>query len=141
MSGQGSEFGRIMWCDLTTEHAAQLRDFYSAVTGWESSAVDMEGYSDYSMIPPSESATNDNAAVAGICHARGENQGLPPVWLIYITVQDLDESVRQCTRLGGTVLQGPRDLGSGVCAVIQDPAGAYAALFEPKPQTDRERPA
>jgi predicted enzyme related to lactoylglutathione lyase len=69
--------------------------------------------------------------VAGICHARGHNADLPPVWLIYITVADLDEAVRQCQQRGGKVRVPPKDMGGqGRYRVIEDPAGAVAALFE-----------
>ena len=37
------------------------------------------------MIPPGAAQP-----VSGICHARGSNADLPPVWLIYITVADLE---------------------------------------------------
>jgi predicted enzyme related to lactoylglutathione lyase len=69
--------------------------------------------------------------VAGICHARGHNAGLPPVWLIYITVDDLDQAVRRCEELHGKVLRPATGAGpSGRFCVIEDPAGAVCALFE-----------
>ena len=87
----------------------------------------MGDYSDYCMHPP-----GDPKPVAGVCHARGTNVGLPAQWLIYITVADLDQSIERCRELGGSVLMGPKSLGShGRFAVIQDPAGAVAALAEP----------
>jgi predicted enzyme related to lactoylglutathione lyase len=53
------------------------------------------------------------------------------VWLIYITVADLDESLKEVTERGGKVLAGPHTMGTaGRYAVIQDPAGAAAGLFE-----------
>jgi len=53
----------------------------------------------------------DGRVVAGICHARGENAGLPPVWLVYITVADLDESLRRCVEGGGAVRVVPQGMG------------------------------
>ena len=68
--------------------------------------------------------------IAGICHARGSNAGLPPTWLVYITVEDVDASAQTCRELGGEVVAAPRDMGEmGRFCVIQDPAGAIAALF------------
>jgi hypothetical protein len=118
--------GTIGWTDLTVRNAVQIRDFYRAVVGWETSEVEMGGYSDYCMIAPSSRKT-----VAGICHARGMNAGLPAQWLVYITVQNLEESSARCVELGGKILAGPDELGdNGRFCVIQDPAGAVAALFE-----------
>jgi len=74
----------------------------------------------------------DGATKAGVCHSRGVNAELPPCWLVYITVSDLDASIGRCRELGGKVISEPKDLGpAGRFCVIQDPAGAYAALFQP----------
>lgn len=121
--------GSIMWADLTVEDAASVRDFYKAVVGWTTSDVDMGGYHDYCMNQPEDART-----VAGVCHARGANAALPPQWLIYVTVEDLDVSVERCLALGGTVIAPARDYGgAGRYAVLRDPAGAAFALFEPAP--------
>ena len=69
--------------------------------------------------------------VAGICHARGGNAGFPPVWLVYIIVADLDESVRRCLEHGGKLRLPVKSMGTqGRYCVIEDPAGAVAALFQ-----------
>ena len=120
------EVGSIGWFDLTVENADEVREFYREVVGWTETPLDMGGYSDHCMNQP-----GDGKTVAGICHARGSNQGLPAQWLIYITVADLDESLKQATELGGKVLSPIRDGGGGArYAVVQDPAGAVAALFQ-----------
>lgn len=115
--------GAIEWCDLTVEDAEQTRDFYCRVVDWESSPVSMGEYDDFNIMP---SGTGDT--VAGICHARGGNAGLPAQWLIYVRVKDVAESAARCTALGGSVLDGPRTLGSGQMCVIRDPQGACLAL-------------
>ncbi len=126
MSEQASPPGSISWTDLTVENADVVRDFYRAVVGWKVSEVDMGGYSDYAMVRP-----GDGAAVAGVCHARGGNADLPPVWLIYVTVPDLDASIAACVARGGTVIKPPFPLGEARAAVIRDPAGAALALYQP----------
>lgn len=121
------EIGSIAWTDLTVGAAEFVRDFYQAVVGWNSSEVEMGGYSDFSMNMPRSGRT-----VAGICHARGPNAGLPAQWLIYLIVQDLDRSVARCVELGGQVIAGPKSMGTqGRYCVIRDPAGAVAALYQP----------
>ena len=119
--------GSIGWIDLTVENAEQIRDFYRDVTGWNFTALAMGDYSDYCMDQPA-----DGKSVTGICHKRGNNAALPSQWLIYITVADLAQSMARCIAGGGTILAEPRDYGGqGRYCVIQDPAGAVAALFEP----------
>ena len=57
--------------------------------------------------------------------------GIPPVWMIYIVVADLDASLAQCRARGGEVVGEPREMGGvGRFAFIRDPAGAPCALFE-----------
>ncbi len=123
------EPGRIAWMDLTVPNADEVRSFYEKVNGWTHSAVEMGGYSDYSMIPP-----NGSQAVAGVCHARGMNAAIPPVWLIYIAVRNLDDSMKACTESGGKVVEGPRSMGPSRFCLIQDPAGAYSMIYEQGPE-------
>lgn len=118
--------GSIGWIDLTVANAEHVRDFYRSVVGWETSPVDMGGYHDFCMNQPA-----DGKSVTGICHARGSNAELPAQWLIYITVADLEQSLARCLEGGGKVLAGPKNYaGQGRYAVIQDPAGAIAALYQ-----------
>jgi predicted enzyme related to lactoylglutathione lyase len=118
--------GQIGWIDLTVPDAPAVRDFYHGVTGWTPSPVDMGGYQDFCMHPAGKAQP-----VAGICHARGHNEGLPAVWLVYITVEDLDHAIRRCLELDGKLLRPATKMGpSGRFCVIQDPAGAPCALYE-----------
>jgi uncharacterized protein len=118
--------GMIGWHDLTVPNAEQVRDFYKAVVGWESSGVEMGGYEDFNMLAP---GTTEPAA--GVCHARGVIADIPPLWMMYIIVENADRSAEKARSLGGAVLVGPRDMGGGRFAVIRDPAGAVCALYQP----------
>ena len=119
------KIGTMVWCDLTVENADVVRDFYAQVTGWQFTRHDMGEYEDYCMNPP-----GDDAPVAGICHAKGSNANIPPQWLIYVTVESVETSVKQCVDLGGKVVEGPRKIGDKPFCVIQDPAGAVLAIIE-----------
>jgi len=126
MSDPKPEVGSVAWVDLTVPEAETLRDFYRDVTGWNPKPVSMGDYSDYTMHTPAS-----NHAVTGVCHARGGNAGLPAQWLIYIIVADLDASIARCVELGGKVIAGPKPMGlQDRFCVIQDPAGAVAALYQ-----------
>lgn len=117
--------GTIGWHDLTVPDAERVRDFYARVVGWKPEPVPMDGYSDFSMI---NSASGE--PVAGICHARGANAGLPAQWLIYLVVPDLDTALATVADAGGELLTPPRGAGSGRFAVIRDPAGAVCGLYQ-----------
>jgi predicted enzyme related to lactoylglutathione lyase len=115
----------MVWIDLTVSNADEVRDFYADVVGWKPSEVDMGGYSDYSMNTPESGTT-----ITGVCHAAGINADMPPAWMPYFTVADLDGSIARCTDRGGEVVVAPRSLGEGRFCVVKDPAGAVAALYE-----------
>jgi predicted enzyme related to lactoylglutathione lyase len=84
----------------------------------------MGEYNDYDIRLP-----ESDDVVAGICHARGTNANLPPQWLIYVTVEDVNKSTELCKENGGIVVDGPRKMGEYNFCVIQDPAGAVIALI------------
>lgn len=122
-----SSAGRIAWLDLTVADAGPIREFYKQVVGWSVEDVAMkhddEAYADYCML-----AENGNA-VAGVCHARGVNVDLPAVWLIYLPVGDLAESIRRVEAGGGEVVKATRgDDDAYATAVIRDPVGVHVAL-------------
>lgn len=118
--------GSIGWADLTVPNADEVRDFYAAVVGWTPTPLSMGDYSDYLMQAPRAEAPQ-----VGICHARGANAGIPPAWLIYLIVADLDASLDACRAKGGEVLAGPRSAGGTArFAIVRDPAGAVAALHQ-----------
>jgi predicted enzyme related to lactoylglutathione lyase len=114
--------GAPVWHDLTIPNAEDVRDFYAAVFGWQPSPLSMGDYDDYVMV------VNEKDAY-GICHQRGENANLPPQWLIYVRVADLEASIKEATARGGTVIAGPRGESPNAFYVIRDPAGAHIALM------------
>ena len=119
--------GTIGWLDLTVKNASEVRDFYADVVGWKMSNVSQGDYDDYCA-----HLEENGPPVAGICHARGDNAAIPPHWIMYVTVADLDHSLARCQALGGAIVCPTRDLGSyGSVSVIRDPAGAVLALIQP----------
>lgn len=115
--------GRLLWFDLTTDHAEELRDFYASVFGWTVQDVSMGDYADYAM-----SAGDD--AVAGICHRKGPNAGVPPVWMAYVGVPSLSDALEAVRAGGGEVLEERSGDKTTPMAFIRDPAGAMIAMIE-----------
>lgn len=121
--------GHIAWLDLTVNNADATRNFYEQVVGWRSDPASMQDndgeYKDYNMI------NGDGDVGAGICNARGVNADLPSVWLLYLLVVDLAESLNSVTNMGGRVVkQSNNEQNLPVYAVIQDPVGAHVVLYQ-----------
>lgn len=118
--------GAVGWMDLTVPEADPIRDFYRDVVGWKTMDISMGDYNDYCMLSP-----DDNVVRTGVCHQRGPNEGIPPAWIIYINVRDLDTCMEKVRQLGGEVVHGPRQMGEKArFCIIRDPAGAYCGLFD-----------
>ena len=119
--------GRITWFDLTVSDATATSNFYRQVIGWSVQDVDMEDedehYADYNMIG------DDGNSASGVCHARGMNLGLPPVWMMYLPVSDLTESLRRVREEGGKIIRETKRADGGYgYVIIEDPVGAILAL-------------
>lgn len=124
-----SKLGCIAWLDLTVANASASRDFYREVVGWAADDVEMKDgddvYVDYNML------SEDGKPAAGICHARGGNQGVPPVWMLYLPVGDMAESLRRVEEGGGKIIKERTAEECGYhYAVIQDPVGVTIALVQ-----------
>ncbi len=124
--------GLIKWADLTVDDTEAVVDFYQGVVGWNAAAFEMSDRTDYVMSHPETGDTT-----AGICQQAGDIEGLPQQWLVYVTIDDLDDSIEACNRLGGKVVFGPRESETmGRWCVVEDPAGAVMALTELTPGED-----
>lgn len=124
--------GKFVWFDLTVDNAEEVRDFYEEVIGWKPEPVPMGRYDDFNMTLP-----DSGDPAAGICHRRGANEDLPPVWMVYVTVADIRASVHACTQRGGSAVTPIKHMpGHGHYCVIKDPAGAVLALFEVEASDD-----
>jgi predicted enzyme related to lactoylglutathione lyase len=120
-----NKIGTMAWLDLSVGDAKNVKSFYEEVIGWKSENISMGEYDDYAMLEPS-----DNEAVAGVCHAKGVNKGLPPAWLPYFLVVDIDTSIKAVLEKGGTLVTDIKTMGSDKYAVIKDPAGAACAIYQ-----------
>lgn len=118
------KLGKPAWFDLTVADADVVSDFYAAVVGWQKQPLSMGAYDDYMMNIP-----DGNEGATGICHARGANAYIPPQWLIYVMVENLDASIEKCKELGGNIIGEKRKMGEQHYCLIQDPAGAYMMIF------------
>jgi hypothetical protein len=121
------EHGRPSWVDLGTPDPEAGKAFYTGLFGWEWTDEPTGDGGLYTMF---RLGGRDVAAL----YAQREDErtmGIPPHWLVYITVDDVDLAAGRVAGAGGTLLAEPFDvLDSGRMAMVQDPAGAVFALWQ-----------
>lgn len=127
MSEPKYKIGQFFWSDLTVPDAANLKEFYKEVVGWQEQEVAMKdkeaSYADYAMMIDSETAAG------GICHQRGINKNIPPQWVMYINVANVSVSLEKVLALGGKLLhESKKPDGSYNFVIVEDPVGAVFGL-------------
>lgn len=120
MEDMKTSIGKVLWSDLSVADAPRVAEFYKAVTGWEPSPHESSP-TDFNMMLP-----GTQTPAAGICTAQGVNADIPPQWMIYVPVKDLQASIAACQKLGGQVVC---KLAFEGC-VIRDPAGACMVIMQ-----------
>lgn len=119
--------GRFCWHELmTTDRPASTR-FYGAVAGWGTRPGPVPG-TDYTLL------TVGDTPVGGMMDQPEECRrlGLPPNWLGYVAVDDVDATLALATELGAVQRVAPTDIPDvGRFAVFSDPQGAPLALLTP----------
>lgn len=112
--------GALVWNELASPDLDASATFYSRLFGWE--ITPFEGSPE-----PYLSIKNDGANNGGIRPLTPP--GVPPHWLVYFGVSEIDAALSQVRELGGSTLAGPIDIQMAKIAVIQDPQGAVLALY------------
>jgi predicted enzyme related to lactoylglutathione lyase len=117
------------WTDIGVPDQEAGKAFYTSLFGWDADDQPSGPNSTYTMLQL------DGKTVAGLYAQAPDQQqaGIPPAWLSYIAVDDLDAVTRRVGDLGGAIIAPPFDvMESGRMALITDPAGAMVALWEAK---------
>jgi uncharacterized protein len=125
------ESGAVVWNELNTGDPDSAKAFYGTVFGWETRPFGSEGGPPYLTIH----VGGEERGVGGIMDTRAFEQDVPPHWMVYFAVDDVDATAKQATELGGKVALEPRDISEvGRIAVLYDPAGAHFAVLKPNPR-------
>ena len=127
--------GSFIWYELMTPDPDGAKRFYDAVVGWDIEPQPA-GEMDYRMIRRSDGG--NAGGVLRLTDAMREG-GARPVWLGYLSVDDVDATVASATAAGGQVLMPPTDMpGVGRLAMVGDPSGAPIYLIRPTPPPGQE---
>jgi uncharacterized protein len=121
------QVGDFSWHELSaTDHVAAF-SFYHALFGWEKTGVhDMGPMGLYQMF-------GRKGYTLGGMFNKPKDMPVPPHWLIYIRVPDIQHAASAVTSHGGTIVNGPNEVPGGDWVVqALDPQGALFALHQRK---------
>lgn len=112
--------GAFCWNELSSPDFDGSTAFYSGLFGWT--------------IAPFEGSPTSYLAIK---NGEGNNggirelspPGMPPNWIVYFAVEDIDAALAKVGDLGGTTMFGPQDIQIAKIAVVKDPQGAFFALY------------
>lgn len=120
--------GSIHWSECITTDVERAMAHYEAVAGWTFEAMAM-GSGTYWL------AKSGDTVVAGLMSLADleTEREIPPHWMTYIEVKDIDAAVAKAAGTGATVVQAPFAVPSvGRVAMIADPGGALAGYIQPE---------
>jgi uncharacterized protein len=117
--------GTPCWIDLATPDQDAAAEFYGGLFGWsveeDENSEQTGGY---------RVAILRGLAVGGVMKLMQEGQ--PPAWSTYVSVEDVDATAARAREAGGTVVVEPMSvLDYGRMAFLADPTGATIGLWQP----------
>ena len=120
--------GTFSWVDLATSDPDAAKKFYTGLFGWEFSDMPAGPDSTYTMFH----LGGKNVSALYELNEEQRKMNLPPHWVSYISVDDISATANKVKELGGNVVVEPFPvMESGHMAAIQDPTGAFVALWQP----------
>ncbi len=119
---QAAGSSKFVWYDLMTTDTKAAAAFYHDVVGWEASDSHLPGHA-YTYLSAGPTM------VGGLMELPAP--GIPPGWIGYIGVDDVDGYTARAAEAGASVHVPPRDIPQvGRFSMVADPQGAMFYLFK-----------
>jgi predicted enzyme related to lactoylglutathione lyase len=121
-----NEPGALCWAELDTTDTESARRFYTRLFGWGAKvggeAANQTEYTEWQL---------GGTSIGGLMKIPKEWGQVPPNWLIYFAVADVDAAAKKAGDLGASAIVPPHDIpGAGRFAVLSDPQGAAFAIYK-----------
>jgi predicted enzyme related to lactoylglutathione lyase len=124
--------GKFNWADLTTTDREAAKAFYGGLFGWTGEDQPAGESQVYTMF------SKDGKLVSGGGEAPPD-QPMPPAWMCYVTVEDVDATASRVAGSGGKTFMEPLDvMDSGRMAIFADPTGAVFGVWQDGTHTGAE---
>lgn len=117
--------GRFVWHEIATPDIEATKKFYGPLFGWTFNEVPMPD-GPYTMIMNGEMPQGGVFDIKKI-----PTQGVPPHWMGYVSVPNVDEAAAAAKSAGGAVQMEPMDIPNvGRIAVLGDAQHAHTSAFK-----------
>ena len=114
--------------ELATRDVERAKSFFGELLGWA-----------FEMDDTGHTSIKNAGRLNGGMREQTEQEGsIPPNWLPYFTVQNVDDAAHRAERAGGRRLVPTTNIHMGRFAVIADPQGAAFAVCEGQTDPDRD---
>lgn len=124
-SGYDSKPGKFHWFELMVPDIDAVLPFYKAVFGYEVQSMDM-GNGIYHVFN-----SGGESRGGGMSMPKGDHN-IPPHWLPYVHVDDIDAAYGRAQKLGAQTYMAPFDVPDiGRMAIVGDPQGATIGIITP----------
>jgi len=115
------------WIEIRTHHIEETANFYESLFGWKITQKEMAGGFAVWLFDTGNEPRLQNLRRGGIW-LRPENETLGVV--VYIVVDDIDETLKKVTELGGKITIPKAPIGAGYGAFFTDPNENLLGLYE-----------
>lgn len=122
------QHGTFHWNELMTDDVEKAKSFFSDTVGWSYEAMSMAPAAGTYWV-----AMRDRKPVAGIINMTGiVPEGVPPHWMSYLAVDDIDARLDKVEAAGGRVYRPAFDVPKvGKIAILSDATGAVMGWITP----------
>lgn len=124
-AGVVNEPGAMAWCEVNTRDAQRAAEFYTRVFGLRDEPMEMQGTA-YHMLHGAD------GPACGVLQMTAQWGDLPPHWMTYFAVADVEAAKAAVEANGGEVPHGPFDTAYGRMIVARDPQGAVLSFIQLK---------
>ena len=116
--------GHVFWMEYIAADAAAALDFYSKLSGYETSLQESKDGMEYHVL------RRDGRSRAGLFQLpKDADENVDPNWLPYVLVDDPAALAGRVESLGGQVILTPNaSIRGGTLAIVADPTGGALAL-------------
>ena len=118
--------GEFCWYELGTREIDAAVKFYNELAHWQTITHEMGEQGVYYIFQLEGQDVGGGYRMSG-----PQFEGVPPHWMPYVWVDDVNAAVAKAGQLGGKVIAPVMDVpGVGWMAFLQDPQGAHFAVFK-----------